>query len=608
MWARYTPILFLLLALTSPPTTAENVENAEPVLQARPLQGLRANAVALILKGEPGGAFPAVALAAPRSDLAPDEKGRLRVDLWAAASRLLDKASTTADQGLRLEIYAYAVRPDGSVGGHLRQSLRMELDEHGEVLRQGGVRFGGHLNLPPGSYELRVLFYENRTQSFALRVVDLNVPAPAPSDNSDGDNSAVNAAIVLPPFLANSAAPGKNEWITFQAAPRDGDPQAPAFDLTPANDGITWAGMEAFELAASPATEQAAAEAEQRLDKSLATSKRARQRRAIAESYRQVLEILATSGFVAAQDELFHLEETIAEAIPINEARQMMEEGQQLAARDLLAREPEALLPLAAFHLRAYQELRERSKTVLASHHGRRVLSLSRLIAAADPAEAVTVGMSEILVQLGRQLRKSGSLAEARSVLADAAEMDRRSTRALYEVALTDELMGNYEATVDGLRQLLRLQPDHRQARLRLAVNLRRDKRLDDAETELRRIADSGTVDWVTAVAYQELGRLHVQRRRFGDAVRVLEEAVARIPDDGALRLALAYAQDRNGDPGANQNVAEVLAAEALENNNSGVSPRFIYGHVPPPPRDLVRDAQSRLPLLAAALAASEKR
>ncbi|HYN22927.1 MAG TPA: VWA domain-containing protein, partial [Thermoanaerobaculia bacterium] len=80
------------------------------------------------------------------------------------------------DGELLAEIYVYAMDEAGSVRDYLAQALALELTKVEAELREGGLRFLGHLELPPGNYSLRVLAMNGRTGAFGLRTAKVEIP------------------------------------------------------------------------------------------------------------------------------------------------------------------------------------------------------------------------------------------------------------------------------------------------------------------------------------------------------------------------------------------------------------------------------------------------
>ena len=111
---------------------------------------------------------------------------------------------------LPAEIYVYAFDAMGAIPDFLTQTLGLDLGKVEPVLKQSGLKFFGHLDLPPGSYSLRVLVRNGSTGSYGLRVASLEIPA-------DGQ------ALVLPPFFPE--APGR--WLMAREAVPAGEKTPP---------------------------------------------------------------------------------------------------------------------------------------------------------------------------------------------------------------------------------------------------------------------------------------------------------------------------------------------------------------------------------------------
>ncbi len=151
----------------------------EPAVESRPLAGLKADVAALILAGREGGALRAAVAAVPVT-VAGD---RASVALWVE----IDGSSLLAgepSESLEVEVYAYALTSAGAVKGYLSQWFRLDLEELGEVLFAGGVKFFGLLETAgleaAGDVQLRVLVRERRSQRLSLRHVPLPLPGDAP--------------------------------------------------------------------------------------------------------------------------------------------------------------------------------------------------------------------------------------------------------------------------------------------------------------------------------------------------------------------------------------------------------------------------------------------
>ncbi|MES1242048.1 MAG: VWA domain-containing protein [Acidobacteriota bacterium] len=122
-------------------------------------------------------------------------------------------AGTTAGAKLPAEIYVYALEPTGSVRDFFSQTVGLDLAKVAPALKQSGLKFFGHLDLPPGDYSLRVLVRNGATGASALRVVPLQVP----------ELKASGGPVLLPPFFPEP----QGKWLVVREAPRQGDRQVP---------------------------------------------------------------------------------------------------------------------------------------------------------------------------------------------------------------------------------------------------------------------------------------------------------------------------------------------------------------------------------------------
>ncbi|HEV7669123.1 MAG TPA: hypothetical protein VGS22_11395 [Thermoanaerobaculia bacterium] len=89
------------------------------------------------------------------------------------------------------EIYAYALDASGEVRDFFAQSLNLDVAQTGSSLAQGGLKFFGHLDLPPGEYSLRVMARNAATGRYSLRVSSLSIPVFG-RDRADACGPAVS--------------------------------------------------------------------------------------------------------------------------------------------------------------------------------------------------------------------------------------------------------------------------------------------------------------------------------------------------------------------------------------------------------------------------------
>jgi len=113
---------------------------------------------------------------------------------------------------LPAEIYVYALDAKGQVRDYIAQTLTLDMFKVEAKLLQSGLKFYGHLELPPGSYKARVLVRNGRTGFHGLRVIPLEVPTFAGA-----------GPVLLPPFFPQA----KGEWLVAREAPRAGRRELP---------------------------------------------------------------------------------------------------------------------------------------------------------------------------------------------------------------------------------------------------------------------------------------------------------------------------------------------------------------------------------------------
>lgn len=536
--------LALALVLAAPVPVA-----GEETLRTHALGGLRADVVALIATGGDGGAFRTSVLAVPR----PGGGERVGVDLWVEVegAGLLGEVE---EGTLRPELYVYAIREDGAVGGYLSLVVRVDLGEHGAALRAGGLTFCERLELSPGRYQLRTLVREPRSQRFALRTVPLAVPGE-------------KGETLPPPPSADE--PGT---VRIRALSKD------------------------LQEALPPAPDLGLADERRRF---------AKRRREVADAYRQVIERLARGGVEAAVDALALLEEEAAASVGTSAAGNLLAAAEGDVVAGLSKHGPEVLLPLFVLHLLAHEQYLAASRPALAAYARARLRALSRLYREEtrkedEPSRSL---MAKGLALYGDSLVLLGMQRAGRSAFEDALTIDGRNAPALLGMARAHERRGEYGEAASVLERLLAERPESEEGRLRLALCRVRLGLADDALPLLRALIDRGREPWIVVLAYEELARIYIDRERFLEAVRLLEEAVGRHPDAERLYFELAYATERGGD----RRGADVVLARAPR--TKAPTPRYNYGRGSQDGHEEIRRelrgaSLARLALLQQALAA----
>jgi VWFA-related protein len=171
----------------------------KPYAQLNPLEKLF-EASSRLMGGNEAGGIPGAVMAAPfRAD---GGKAYVPVLIEADGAALLGAQPPAT---LPVEVYAYALDASGAIQDFLYQSLGLDLAKAAPGLRQAGLKFVGHLDLPPGEYSLRTLVRNGVSGAYSLRVLPLTVPA-------FGKGPAL-----LPPLFPDAAA---SRWMVVREAPR----------------------------------------------------------------------------------------------------------------------------------------------------------------------------------------------------------------------------------------------------------------------------------------------------------------------------------------------------------------------------------------------------
>jgi len=165
------------------------------------------DAAELIVGGREGGALAASLVALPFPGTG--DRAYVPVVVEIDGASLLAEAENGP---LPTEIYAYALGADGTIGDFFSQTLGLDLAKVKDRLRESGLKYYGHLELPPGEWSLRVLVRNGRTGDSGLTVSALNVPRFDPA-----------APALLRPFFLEAPA----SWLMVREKPRGDQPDEP---------------------------------------------------------------------------------------------------------------------------------------------------------------------------------------------------------------------------------------------------------------------------------------------------------------------------------------------------------------------------------------------
>lgn len=168
----------------------------KPYTQLNPLEKLF-EASSRLMGGADSGSIPSAVLAAPFRTTG--ERAYVPVLIEVDGPALL---AGKPPSPLPVEIYVYALDAAGAIQGFLVQTLSLDVAKVEPVLRQSGLKFFGHLDLPAGDYSLRTLVRNGATGAFSLRVAPVTVPAFAAGP------------VLLPPLFPEPP----NRWLLSREA------------------------------------------------------------------------------------------------------------------------------------------------------------------------------------------------------------------------------------------------------------------------------------------------------------------------------------------------------------------------------------------------------
>ena len=237
----------------------------------------------------------------------------------------------------------------------------------------------------------------------------------------------------------------------------------------------------------------------------------------------------------------------------------------------------ENLIPLALLHERAYVEHLAAGRVQLAIRSRETVVELLELYLVRARRSDADIIVADLLTSIGGFLQENSMVSLALALYQRALDMEPDNEAALMGFAGAHERQGQYDKAVTYLGRLLDAHPGHREASLRLGVNLLRLGRVEEGRELLEQIAAAATEDWILSLAYQELSRLAFEA---GDPARsraLLEQARDRLPHDPSLPMQLAFLEDRLGGSRDPSGLAEALRVRV---ESGEVSPRALYAQV----------------------------
>ncbi len=599
--------------------------------------GIEARAAALLLSGQEGGDLPAALLAVP---LAAGGASRLALVVEIGADAFGDPSDSPPHL---IEIYAYALDPQGGVKTHLTQAFTLGADRAAELPAEGGVLFSGHLELPPGHYSLRALVLQRQSGRFRLLGRPVRIPE-RPADSWNGDLAPLfpaEAGLWLQVDAAGSAEgtgipPGPEGRAWFPSARPRLSPGSPArfylalpgppvrlrarildldrlpiwsahvepvavADRKPGEPALWGADLPPFDLEPGDYVLELSAAGREgassvhvpftfgsRLvegdDSSAAAAPSAIEPAEIAAAYLESLRRLAAHQRAEARSAIIRIESSQVEGGD-EAARERLAGVLMAVASFLAAGEPEGLVPLIQLHEELFRRYHAERRFLLAAHSRRLVSSLLVAYSSSSRSADSRQVAACALVSLAGYLLESNALATARTTFEQALEHDGRHPGALLGLAVIDEALGEHRSASEVLRRLLESRPGSGEARLRLALNLRRLGSEQEAEELLRAIISPAPglepgegEEWVEPLARQELARLLTKQGRTDEAESLLRLAIERWPSLERLYIQLAAVLDRQQRPLEARSLLERIAWLPRW---SGETPRLRYSGRP---------------------------
>ncbi len=274
--------------------------------------------------------------------------------------------------------------------------------------------------------------------------------------------------------------------------------------------------------------------------------------------------------------------------------------------RDLLSLGPDVLVPVTQLHQEAYLAHLERRSYSLAAHARGLTIELAELYAERARGEHRERLASAVMTSLAGHLHAAYMESNASALYRRAIDINPQNTAAYLGLVGILERHGDYEGALPLLRQVAEVDAADVEARLRLALHLVRLEQLEEAAELLEALVAEEVQEprWVHSLAYQELGRLHLDRNDVAAALAIFERGVRAMPGDPTLPILYAYTSDRNGRPSSKAKLADALHVSA---SVGLTSPRYRYSQMPKSALSEVRaalagESEAQLPTLAEAL------
>ncbi|HEX6864786.1 MAG TPA: tetratricopeptide repeat protein, partial [Thermoanaerobaculia bacterium] len=280
----------------------------------------------------------------------------------------------------------------------------------------------------------------------------------------------------------------------------------------------------------------------------------------VREGYRAALRRLAEGDRNGARDAMLELQTRVLTGDRPAISDDLVDVELDIAA-DLARKDPESLVPVLTLHQVLYREAVRKGGYLLSTHNRELIFRLVDLYAERSGSPEAKLRAARFLMGLAAEMIWTAPPSLRARVFQQILAYDSRQEAAILCLAVDAERQGRY---ADAVGYLERLGPLHTEARLRLAVNLARLGKMQEARKLLRELSDpaalpANTEPWQLAVAWQEMARLQLAAGDLDGAEQTLREGLQRLPEDDKLALQLGLVRDLRKDPrGAREAVAGV--------------------------------------------------
>jgi VWFA-related protein len=162
----------------------KNLLASDGIASAAPMRDVQLNVLAAAFRATPSKGYVPIIVEAGGKSLLTGEKGKK----------------------LDIEIYAYASDQKGQMRSFFNRRLALDLSKGKgrEAMEEGGIKYYGHFDLEPGTYQVRVLVRNAVTGRTGVQSVTVTVPTYAEAQ-----------PILLPPFFIEE----RQKWLLVREQP-----------------------------------------------------------------------------------------------------------------------------------------------------------------------------------------------------------------------------------------------------------------------------------------------------------------------------------------------------------------------------------------------------